>query len=514
MRNRYRNAVLICLFVALSLAIHLIGIDLPWRGPRDSVGAYISHNADLLIKNGPALTKAVPVLSAGPLTPENYILVPTHPPLTTFWVMGFRALLGTDEWVSRLAAVFLSLGIIIFTYLISGIIMEPRGSMIVLLSAVFLPMEAYWGRLPSEPLCAMAMVTVAVFFYLKYRECGKGLFAAGFFFFHFLGCMSDWIAYMLPPALLLYELIISRKKVVLPLCAIGLNFLYFALFIVQVFWAGGSDAIATLLSIGGARTGFVSEAFSYTALVTTLAKWILLYFTIPLAVIALLWAYRATRIIRSSTAGDKQTRHAFLAPLIFLLVFCLYLVILPNHVLPHEFTLHPLTPFFALSAGLIFSRAPDRPTLRFVWMIALVLVMIQLALVLDRRFSHQNGYPVDYPLAVEIASITSPQERIITHLTLNESYYPYYCDRYIAMDVNSITDFLAVVSPGKYTTFLAIDLDALLSSEPQIKGGARGFTELNHLRIDPALLAYLRDNYPYRKVSYFLEFDLTGRTGP
>ena len=498
----------VVLILVASVFLHLIGLRLPWRGPIDSIGSWNSHNADFLIRHGPAVTKLAFVESAGAVDVGEIRFRHTHPSFIIVWLALFRSLFGTGEGASRIGGVALSIVLILFTYLTARLLTDRPRSLIVLLAASLLPMEAYWGRLPSETLAAATCMTGAVFFYLSYRLKGARRWAALFFIFHFLGCSSDWIAYLLPPCLLFFELLTRRRSLVVPVTAVALNFVYFGLFLLQGYSAEGSLFFREFFAVGASWR--LAESIGIAPGLLKVLVRIGLYFTVPLCLCAAVWLYRAVGMIRSG-ATDPDTRYRFLVPSIFLFIFLFWTAAFPRHVIAHEVLLHPLSPFFPLALGLVL---PDRPVRRdraIIVVLFLILFIAQLAAVLSLRFSQQKGYPVDYPLAVAAGSATAFPDHVMTHVVLAGRYYQFYCDRDLLMGVNSVDEFVSTAATGRYTTYLALDLDSFLNDHPEIERDAARFTELHDLAVDRELISFLRERYPSRKVSYFWKFDLTGK---
>jgi hypothetical protein len=511
--SRRLYAAIVVLLAAASLSLHLIGVTLPWRGPLDSAGAWYSHNADFLLAHGPSVTKLALVSSAGAVAPADIQFRNTHPPLIVAWLALFRGVLGTGEWTSRLAAIALSLVLLLFTYLTARRITDEKTSLLVFAVAVLMPMEAYWGRLPSESLAASSMTAGAVYWYVSYRIAGGRTNAVLFFVFHFLACQADWIAYPLPAALFLFEIATRNRRLGIPSVAIGLNFLYFGLFLLQSYWASGDPHFTALFS--SAAPWLVTGPSGALSGMGTVVSRIGIYFSLPLCLAAAAWLVVFMRSVTGRGASaDPMDRYRTGVPAIFLFVFIFYSIAFPRLVTVHEILLHPLSPFFPLAFGIVASRTArflERPAVAG---LIVALMVTQLVLVLGLRYSHQDGYPVDYPVSRRIGSVTDSREHVITHVTLGSRYYQFYCDRDMLMGVNSIPAFITEASSGRYTTFLAVDRDALLSSEPGIKEDAAFFVDYNHLEIDPALLALLRENYPCRRESYFLKFDLTKKGEP
>jgi len=506
LRNRALSAVIVLFLLAASLSLHLIGITRPWRGPLDSIGSWNSHNADFILTHGISATKLAFVSSAGSVGPGEIQLRHTHPSFIILWLALFRGVLGSGEWASRAAAIVLSLIIIFFTYLIARKIAGSRVSLFVLLIAVLVPMEAYWGRLPSEVLAASAMITGAVFFYLSYRLDYRRVFAVLFFIFHFLGCTADWIAYLLPAALFLFEIITRKRRLLIPSAAIGLNFIYFGLFILQGYWADGDAFLPKLFA---SATPWTNPTASEIALgLGKVISRIGLYFTIPLCVGAIIWLFiflKGSR--REKTAGDSNEPYTFGVPMVFVLVLLMWTALFPSHVIVHEVVLHPLSPFFPLSFGLVLSRRPRWASRTMLLALIIALVISQLGLVLARRYSQQNGYPIDYPLSRQIESVTNYQDHVITHVALAPRYYQFYCDRDIQMGINDIGRFRSLISEGKYTRYVALDLDRFAAAAPD--ADLEEFTGQNQLKIDQSLLDYLNEHYPSERKSFSLIFDLT-----
>ncbi len=240
-----------------------------------------------------------------------------------------------------------------------------------------------------------------------------------------------------------------------------------------------------------------------------------LYFTLPLCLAAVTWLFLFLRRSADKKAPvDARTSYVFAVPLIFLSIFGVWALVFPNHVINHEVLLHPLSPFFPLAFGLVISRFPEWTRKPFLTVLVVVLMVAQLGGVLALRYSRQDGYPVDYPLSREMESVTDYREHIITHVTLAPRYYQFYCDRDMLMGVGTIPEFLKATSRGRYTTFVALDLDAFLSSYPEIERDPDDLLAKGRLAADPGLLSYLRVHYPCARVSYFLKFDLAKRNGP
>jgi hypothetical protein len=240
-----------------------------------------------------------------------------------------------------------------------------------------------------------------------------------------------------------------------------------------------------------------------------------LYFTVPLCLAALIWLFLFLRGSGDKVAPvDTRANYVFGVPLIFLSIFGIWALVFPNHVINHEVLLHPLSPFFPLAFGLIISRLPKWARKPSLAALVVVLMVAQLGAVLALRYSHQDGYPVDYPLSRAMESATDYREHIITHVTLAPRYYQFYCDRDMLMGVGTIPEFLKAASTGRYTTFVALDLDTFLKYEPGIQKDPDALLARGHLAVGPELLSYLRAHYPCVRASYFLKFDLTKSNGP
>ena len=506
-RKTITTVLFVVVFTGISLSIHLIGIDLPWRGHLDSIGTFNVYAADAALKYGIIHTKLAYVNSAGPHEPDELDLRLTHPSFIVVWLIPFRAILGTGEWTARLAAVFLSIGLIIVTYLLSRLIMDVWGARMALIIASLLPMEAYWGRLPSEELAAAFLVTISVYFYVLRAKREKALFSALFFIFHFFAAMANWVSYLLPVALIIVEFISGRKSYRLAFTALVLNFVYFALFLLQAYFIGGTAALAKLLGKGEVQSFFGIGDVS--GALFSIGVQVVLCFTIPLCILAGMYIYLLfRRPCREMGGRDASDRFNFAVPAIFLFTFIFFNGAFLNYINRCIVSLHMLTPFFVLSAGILVSKKVARNRRFFISWIILIIIVVQLVFFLDRRFSQQNGYPVDYAVSTGISSSTNISDRILTHMWVLHYYYQYYCDRDILFRIDTIEKFESAMDAGAPTTYVALDIDSFMASEPLVAKDRELFARENSMRIEPELLSYLMEKFPSHRESYFIIFDL------
>ena len=511
MRNRALHVLIVVFLLTVSLSLHLIGITLAWRGPLDSIGSWHSHCADSLLKYGVVPTKLSYVYSAGDVPADDLKLRLTHPMFIVSWLTPFRAALGSGEWSSRLGAVFLSMTLVVFIYLISRLVLDEKKSLLALAFASLLPMEAYWGRLPTEQLAAVTLMTISAFFYLSFVLKSKKRYAALFLLFHFLSITADWIAYFLPVSLIIFETIAGRKKYAVPLTSFFLNFVYFGLFILHGYLVGGYNTIQLLFSKSLNRS--IMGVNDPGADPFSIPLKIGLYFTIPLCIAGLVWLYRVIRQRRDVDSKDASPATiAMYLPLLFLFIAAFWILSFMNYVSIHDVALHILSPFFVLAAAVLLSRIKERRRLRLWASLIIVFMALQLTFVLSLRYSEQKGYPVDYPVAVSMESVTGYHDHIITHINLIHYYYQFYCDRDLKTGINDIDQFRSLISRGDYTKYVALDLGSFSAATPDIRDNLEEFTAQNQLKIDPSLLDYLTEHYPSERRSFFLVFDLTRET--
>jgi hypothetical protein len=238
-----------------------------------------------------------------------------------------------------------------------------------------------------------------------------------------------------------------------------------------------------------------------------------LYFTIPLCIAGLVWLYRVIRQRRDLDSKDASPATiAMYLPLLFLFIAVFWILSFMNYVSIHDVALHILSPFFVLAAAVLLSRIKERRRLRLWASLIIVLMALQLAFVLSLRYSEQKGYPVDYPVAVSMESVTEYHDHIITHINLIHYYYQFYCDRDLKTGINDIDQFRSLISRGDYTKYVALDIGSFSAATPDISDNLEEFTAQNQLKIDPSLLAYLTEHYPSERRSFFLVFDLTRET--
>jgi 4-amino-4-deoxy-L-arabinose transferase-like glycosyltransferase len=376
------------------------------------------------LKFGYFATKFGQVIDYGWTKPEgNFTYRVDHPPLFTLLIsLSFR-LFGTHEWSVRLIPVLSSLLILLLVFILAR---EWGGKKTALLASFFLvltPMHAYYSRLPAMHFLATFFSLLTFVFYYWWAETGKRSYYLGMYISLVLGALSDWVAYLVVPAILLHYVIYEYRK------SRSLRFVFlFALMPVMLFgihlgWAyllQGKGMFKGLFDLFLYRTiskgpRGVGSGFTLWDFCINWHTRSILFLTPTIWLLSILGSIT---LVAGLFRKESSRRNAFV---LALFLFGLgHNLLFSNRVFVHDYImLFHLLPFFAIAAALGAQYIAERVLLnKWQWTAPFILAICYFCATQSTSTLEQLHNTITLPdlylLGSRINEITDEKARIVT----------------------------------------------------------------------------------------------------
>ncbi|MBN1574581.1 MAG: glycosyltransferase family 39 protein [Deltaproteobacteria bacterium] len=447
------------------ISLRLYEIDEPWIGAHDSSGATNGNAAAFFLEyglgeTGPIIVKGVN--SADPLSFNYYI---NHPPLNQIITYGSYILFGKSEASTRIVPIIFSILSIILTYMIAVKIYGPGPSLLVVLFMAINPIESYYGRLPHMFVATKFFVLLTVYLYILWIRTRNRLYYPFIVLTLLLGLFTDWPAYFLPPALLLYHLLVEGKRgIAFPVILNFVAFLAFAAFMLAVMHYTDSYGLHELMRVY--EKSEIAKDFSFLSVFWKNGYYILLYYSVGwiLLVLAYFCDLLGMKLKPKSTADHRMTREQKGVLLILFIVGTLNIALFPKHSINHEHWMEFYSPFLALLGGFAGSYLYSSGKWRRGLVIILVSLFAAQSLFIYARRQAQHDY---FPLTIEMAKSVKNLEvdpvntvYLTPFLVSNDIFLFYSGSRIIRINnIESIRD-LDKKMPGVHFRYISIDSES------------------------------------------------------
>ncbi|GEM_PF-4899068 len=472
--TRVSIKVILLVILIFGVSLRLYGIDEPWIGAHDSSGATNGNAAAFFLeygldKTGPIIVKSVN--SADPLSFNYYI---NHPPLNQIITYGSYLLFGKSEASTRAIPIIFSILSIILTYMIAVRIFGPRISLLVVLFMAINPIESYYGRLPHMFVATKFFVLLTVYLYVLWVRTRNRLYYPFIVLTLLLGLFTDWPAYFLPPALLLYHLLVEGKRgIAFPLILNFVAFFAFAAFMLVVMHYTDSYGLHELMRVYE-RTE-IDRGFTFLSVLWKNGYYILLYYSVGW--ILLILAYFCDLLIKrpkfrsisGSTADHRMTREQKGVILILFIVGTLNIALFPRHSINHEHWMEFYSPFLALlgtfAGSYLYSSGK--------WRKGLVIILVSLfaaqsLFIYARRQTQHDYFPLTIEMAKSVKSLgVDPISTVyLTPLLVSDDIFLFYSGSRIVRidDIDDIRD-LEKNTPGVDFRYISIDTESAVEKE-------------------------------------------------
>jgi len=499
-----RFAAVLAVLAGVATALRCVNLTAPWGADNlGTAGAFFSIAARNYLAYGYRATGFLPAVTAeGPPSPIE--LYTNHPPLVPLLVSASFALFGEQEWAARLVPLVASLvSLALLTYLAARFY-GRRVALLTLAVATTLPLDAHLAAhvdVQGSVLLAVVLATIVALAAERY-----GLAIAGLT----VGALVDWPALYLPVLLALAPWPFAHprpRRFVLGLVAYAV-----VLFVVIATWLSGPAAVVVLLR---------DRAFSFHAddgRLFDLAGWLRLVVgtylgtlcTPVVLLVALAWLVARVPAIVRRPHPDRLA--------LFLLLFGVtHMIVGFQGAYQHEFWAHYLRAgvpvVCALAIDRVWSRlaaGSARIALVACVVVAIVVPGVVGALRLDAhplsaRMEDAGYTPLE--LARAIRACTPEGTGALTSDWYGESATFYYARRPLGvavLDVPALENRLRArrydVPGGDGRSYVVPSAVPSCFVLPRV-----------HERRFPALVAWLRAEYPVRSDGPFDVFDLGGR---
>ncbi len=496
-----RFAASVLALFAVATALRCIGLTAPWGADNlGTAGAFFSIAARNHLAYGYGATGLIPVVTPdGPPSPMMFYA--NHPPLVPLLVSASFAVFGEHEWAARLVPLAASLVSLALLTQLASRCYGPRVALVTLAVATFLPLDAHLAThvdVQGSVLLAVVLATVVALAAERYWLAVAGLT---------VGALIDWPALYLPVLLAVAPWPFAQRRP--RRFVLGLVAYAAVLFVAIASWLSGPEAVLALVR---------NRAFSFRAddgRVFDLIGWMrlvvgtyLLNLCTPVVLVAVAWwlVTRLPALVRHRLRGRVA--------LLLLLFGIMHLVIGFQGAYQHEFWAHYLRAGVPLVCALVIERIRRRlpPAASRVPLVACVVAAIVVPGLmgtlwlarhpLSERMIGEAYTPSD--LARAIRACTPEGSGALTSDWYGESATFYYAQRPLGiavLDVPTLEDRLQSprwdVPGGDGRTYVAASAVPSCFVLPR-----------SHEQLFPALVAWLRAEFPERRDGPFEVFDL------
>jgi 4-amino-4-deoxy-L-arabinose transferase-like glycosyltransferase len=401
-----RSPIFIILIIAALILSY--NLDKPFWGHHDWNGVYWGAVARNFARYGPAFSGFGPFLNSGAVVPGNlgynFHFTPVFP---LVWALFFK-IFGYYDWVSRLMAIFFSLGAIFVFY---RILEKYINRFVAIAACVFwisTPMFIYFGKMPVHEIPLMLFVLSAFYFHFSTRHVLSAICSI-------IAMLITWPGYFLAPVLTLF----NRKYWIL----LPIGILLFGLHLSHNFLVTGNFFGGGLREVFFQRVGGV-DLIWYLKTITRWA-WTYYFLLIPLSLAGFI--LRPNKVL-----------------LYFLLYALFYPIIFRDSASRHDYLLIYFFPFIAAAAAsaITLIRINEVKYLTTGLVIILMLYMRR-----DFIVALQNSslYKESVRVGWKLASISKPSDKIIVNslnpeVPFDNWFVSYYADRSVRVAYNQ-TEF-------------------------------------------------------------------------
>lgn len=450
--------LLAALFVIVGTLALFYNINKPFWGQFDWAGAWFGTIARNYWEIGIIKTKLAPITVAGTQNPAEWSYYNHYPILFPLLVSLSGALFGFHEWSIRLVPIIFSGGLLLALYMLSRRF-SPLLGIFGIASLLVTPMYLYYGKLPIHEQAVLFFSTLAVYFYLSWRQQEKSSYYTLLVATICLAFLTSWTGAYILILITLHFFLTSKvagkdvKKFLLIYLILGL---LAVMHLAHIYWTSSFKEFQVAFSertsggVEGAKILFTPAEF-----VTKQAKWFLSLYTKPLALVSLL-----TLIAVSITSAlRKKTDLEFQILVLFLLLGFFQWIFISRIVWIHDYMLIYFFPFVFWASGYFFYKALSfNKFLGILAFIVLIISALYTSLPFTKALIESKDQTSEiYPVALFIRDHTISGERILVAPVQNSDFELHYPRHYFSFYTDRFTQyqFLDLDSWQKEKTFLA-----------------------------------------------------------
>lgn len=350
--NQFFTKYLIYFILLLAFLLLIYRIDKPFIGHHDWNGAFWGTITRNYVGQVQKLFGQSPIFDG--VNRGATLYYSNYPPLMPILFTLSSSVFGVNEMSLRLVTVLCSILLTLTIYKISALLYSKNVGLVAAVLTISTPMFLYFGKLPDHEPIVTALITFALYWYLK-QKTGQRRHSILFLIFFALALLESWAPYFVLPFLWLDAYFFSQKKLNFKplLVLIGLIVVSHLVLIVNIH---GTAGLSTFLRSGLFRfnsQGFTSIiSFTWPQFLVTIARFAVIYFTRILLLLTGIWLMRFIfqTFKRKLSSSDRTLCWLFfLPPLSFVLVF-------RNLAYIHDYKLYLFLPFIALAAAVIAVR--------------------------------------------------------------------------------------------------------------------------------------------------------------
>jgi len=406
--------ILICAIVVWSYEITLPYVKM-WEGGYQDI---IAKNH---VKYGFENTRFLITLSN---VNDHFFYRFNHPPLfQVFVALSFMAF-GVHEWSARIVPILFSVLGVILVYFITSKTYNKRVGVISSILVAFIPISSYFGRMVNYESCVLFFGLLTVYLYSRMNKNPSKLNEIFFIFIVVLGTLSDWPYLILLGLLTLYSLFFDGNNNNKKNCSIAffISMMVLAAYFLINIEVNGSIELFGRLSVRSGMKSYISTFEFYEMMGSKFVK----YFTTPLIIASILGIILS---VSERFAKNFFNRHEHSYLSIFLLWGLLYIILLPESAVAHDYAIYYMIPGVAISASLFINAIYDLQlkkniSIRKYVMVFLILIIIVPSLNQTYDF-HQSKSFKAYDVGLIIKNNTSPNDLV----AVDSIIIAYYSDR-------------------------------------------------------------------------------------
>lgn len=363
------DVLILAVLITTGAALMSLGIDEPWRHYRDANGLLqerISRNyarqGTAALRFGPAFEVVEPELAdALRIKHENSFFFFTrgnvsyllhHPPALNLVLHAFGAVFGPGPAAFRLCMIFFAAATAVLLFLTVSRLFGAWPALAAVFFWMFSPIVLCFGRMLDYMPFSVFFFALGAWRCFEWEENRSGRNLALLAFSVFIGCVSTWYAYFLPPALLLNSLY-KRDGGFRPLFTAVSSAAAAALGLLLIYYLGvvGADGFPEMLKAltvrGGGDLTINGEKIPIAPLsyLFLQANRIVFFFTLPAALLA---AAALFRLPLRVPGGPKRGAEALIVTLVPGL---LVLMVFRQGAYIHGFHVYLVSLFIAAAAG-------------------------------------------------------------------------------------------------------------------------------------------------------------------
>ncbi len=442
-------ALLICLWGVL-----MIRGSSPWYGLQDAPRIWVPAGVRNYDIYGLDQTGLMVIRNAGPTTAENFEYYAHHPPLIIWLPAITSQFFGQNELAVRYGFIVVTLLGATMLYALTKRLYGSNVALWTLIFYGFVPMIAYYGRVPSHDLIGVLVILVFAYVMLDWLRDPTRSRTLVLIGLAWIAAWTAWTAVFFVGCLGLLAMWLGDKRHRLIVIGLGLVSVVAVIALLgfyQLQWDGTFDSImnafvwraSNAVDDPGTRP-FTLLEFIFTTIVHTGT-----FGTIGLLVLSV-WG-----IPFMLKHGTKQANLIVLA---LFMGFLTYQIVFRNASFVHDYYKVTLIPVMAVAGAMVVVYGWQSPLKRITRpLIASLLLLTVLHAGIFLAFIHNSGNRPWIEAAVAVLQAeTTQDDLILTHLVGKDNLYPvrFYAFRNVDEAI-SFEDALTIADDGARIYYLA-----------------------------------------------------------